>query len=98
MSVNGMQITEVMVYPVKKNGNSKLSAFAKVVINDQFIIQGIRIFDGIHGPFISFPQDYKKEDGKYYDVCHPTTSELRKYINDEVVSEFALKTAQQKVA
>ena len=47
MSVNGMKITDVVVYPIRnKTGKSKLFAFAKVVLNDQFIIHGIRIYEG----------------------------------------------------
>ena len=65
--INGMKITDVVVYPIKsQDPKSKLYAFAKVVLNDQFIIHGIRVYEGVNGPFMTFPQDYNKknEEGK----------------------------------
>lgn len=92
MEVNGMKITDVVVYHVKNTGKSKLKAFAKVVLNDQFIIHGIRIYKGVNGAFMTFPQDYNNQnkDGKPYSICHPTTAELRDYINSQVMAEYAL--------
>ena len=47
MDINGMKITDVVVYPIKNRyEDGKLYAFAKVVLNDQFIIHGIRIYEG----------------------------------------------------
>ena len=93
MNINGMEITDVVVYPIKKRqGNSKLFAFAKVVLNDQFIIHGVRIYEGVNGAFMTFPKDYNKKnkEGRSYDICHPTTAELRNYISDQVMAEYAL--------
>ena len=101
MDINGMKITDVVVYPVKKRqANSKLYAFAKVVLNDQFIIHGIRIYEGVNGAFMTFPQDYnnKNADGKYYSVCHPTTAALRNYINEQVLAEYSLTVTVEKAA
>ena len=36
------------------------------------------------------PQEYNKEAGKGYDICFPTTAELRSYINDQVLSQYAI--------
>ena len=100
MDVNGMKITDVIVYPVKRklDAKSKLMAFAKVVLNDQFIIHGIRIYEGVNGAFMTFPQDYQKKnkDGKPYDICHPTTAELRNYIDEQVMAEYALTENQKE--
>jgi stage V sporulation protein G len=93
MDINGMKITDVVVYPVHpKVESSKLYAFAKVVLNDQFIVHGIRVYEGINGPFMTFPQDYNKsnKDGVPYSICHPTTAELRNYISEQVMAEYAL--------
>lgn len=92
--INGMKVTDVVVYPVKKEEGekSKLYAFAKVVLNDQFIIHGLRIYEGANGPFMAFPQDYnnKNTEGRPYTVCHPTTAELRNYIQEHVIAEYEL--------
>lgn len=101
MDINGMKITDVIVYPVnRKSDKSKLYAFAKVVLNDQFIIHGIRIYEGANGAFMTFPQDYtnKNKEGKFYDICHPTTAELRNYINEQVMTEYTLTRNQENHA
>jgi DNA-binding cell septation regulator SpoVG len=91
MSINGIEVTDVIVFPIRKKvEKSKMQAFARVIINDQFIINGIRIFEGNNGPFIRFPQEYNKDANKGYDICFPTTAELRTYISDQVLSQYSI--------
>jgi len=75
-----------------KDDKDKLMAFAKVVLNDQFIIHGVRIYEGVNGAFMTFPQDNsdKNKTGAKMDICHPTTAELRNYISEQVMAEYAL--------
>ena len=97
MAINGLEITDVIVFPVKnKKENSSLQAFARIVINDQFIVNGLRIFEGKNGPFVRFPQEYNKEAGKGYDLCFPITAELRSYIMDQVLSGYSITMNLQK--
>ncbi len=97
MSVNGIEVTDVIVFPVKnKQENSALNAFCRIILNDQFIINGIRIFEGKNGPFISFPQEYSKTAGRGYDICFPITAELRTYISDQVLSQYSLTLNAQE--
>lgn len=91
MSINGIEITDVIVFPIKnRDGSSQLCAFARIILNDQFIINGIRVFEGKNGPFVRMPQEYNKEAGKGYDICFPITAELRTYIFDQVLSQYAI--------
>jgi stage V sporulation protein G len=82
-----MQITDVIVFPVK-NPESKTKAFAKIVIDDEFIVTGIKVIDGKNGLFIAFPQEYNKQQGKGYDICYPTTAELRGEISQKVIEAY----------
>jgi stage V sporulation protein G len=97
MDINGMKLTDVVVYPIS-SPESKVVAFAKVVLNDQFIIHGIRIYEGVNGPFMAFPKDYRKKnrDGKPYAVCHPTTTKLREYISEQVLVEYAVTQREKE--
>lgn len=93
MSINGLEITDVIIFPVKnKTGDSTVQAFARIILNDQFIVSGIRIIEGKNGPFISFPKEYNKQAGKGYDICFPITAELRTYICDQVLSQYSIVT------
>jgi DNA-binding cell septation regulator SpoVG len=96
MSINGLEVTDVIIFPLKhKIDNSSLSAFARIILNDAFIVSGVKIFEGKNGPFIKFPQEYNKAANKGYDVCFPITAELRNYISDQVLSQYSL-TVQAK--
>jgi stage V sporulation protein G len=97
MAINGLEITDVIVFPVKnKVENSSLMAFARIIINDQFIVNGLRIFEGKNGPFVRLPQEYNKEAGKGYDICFPITAEMRSYISDQVLSQYSIAINMQE--
>ena len=89
--INGLEITDVIIFPVKKKDGT-LKAFVKVIINDQLIISGIRIVEGRNGPFICFPQETNERDGKCFHVCFPITAELRSYMSDQILSQYAIPT------
>jgi len=98
MAINGIEITDVIIFPIKKKvKDSKLKAFAKIIINDQFIINGLRIFDGANGLFIRFPQEYNKQENKGYDICFPITAELRSYLIDQVLTQYSVSLKMQEV-
>lgn len=81
-----IEITEVSVYPVKqKMEGSYVLGFAKVTLNDQLIINGIRVVDGKKGLFCGFPQEYNKSEKRGYDICFPITLDLRKKITEHVI-------------
>ena len=95
MAVNGIEVTDVVIFPLRKTiGGSETVAFARVIINDQFLINGVRILEGTNGPFIRFPQEITK-DGKSQDLCFPITAELRSYINDQVLSQYSITKTQE---
>ena len=94
MSVKGIEITEVNVHPIKnKQANSPLEAFVRVVLNDQFVINSIRVVKGKFGLFVSFPREYKKEEGKGYNFCFPITKPLHEYMTEKILSEYRLAAA-----
>lgn len=90
MAINGIEITDVKIFPVKepKEGVATL-AFAKVIINDSFAISGIRIIRGNHDKtFIKFPQEYNKQQKKGFDICFPTTTGTRAYFEEVIIGHY----------
>ena len=83
----------VKVYPAQQSQDSKLLATATVSIGGCFAIRGVRIIDSEKGAFVSMPQR-KTAQGEYKDVCFPTTSEMRKELNNAVLGEYQ-RTMQQ---
>ena len=83
----------VKIYPQEDKG--KLLAFASATIGGCFAVNGIRLMDSDKGKFISMPQN-KGSDGKYHDICCPTTKEMRKALDAAVLGEY--EKAQEKTA
>jgi len=89
MSVNGIEVTEITVHPIKNpEPGSHLEAFAKVVLNGQFCINSIRVLRGKFGPFVAFPGTYNKQEGKSYPHCHPITKALQEYLSERILRHW----------
>ncbi|MBF0431950.1 MAG: septation protein SpoVG family protein [Fibrobacteria bacterium] len=88
--INGLEITDVIVFPIKNPNGSSLRSFIRLVLNNSFIISGIKVHFGRKGHFVTFPQEIKKDQGKRYDVCFPITTEMREYISKAVLQQYAL--------
>lgn len=91
MSVNGLEVTDVVIFPVKnKAKDSTIVAFARIVLNDQFVISGVRINEGKNGPFITWPKEYNKIDGRGYDIIFPITAKLRVYLSNQILNQYVV--------
>jgi stage V sporulation protein G len=66
--------------------SSKLKAFADVAVHD-FVIKGVRVFDGKNGLFVGMPQE-KSKDGKWYEVFHPSTEKARQSLTEVVLAAY----------
>ena len=89
MSIQGIEITEVSVYPIKnKMAGSYVEAFARITLNDQLIVNGIRIVKVKKGLVLGFPQEYNKAEGKGHDICFPISMQLRQYITEKVLEAW----------
>lgn len=89
MSVNGIEITEIRVHPVKKkDAASSLEAFARVVLNGQLCINSIRVVRGKYGPFVSYPREYNRNEEKGYQFCYPITKSLQAYLSEQILNQW----------
>jgi stage V sporulation protein G len=76
------------VYPIPDPKN-KIVAYASVVIDDKFVINGMSVINGEKGLFVNMPQT-RDNQGKYHDVCHPIISDLRQQISDAVLNKYVV--------
>ena len=76
----------VKVYPHQEKGGNLL-AFASATVGGCFAVNGIRVMDSEKGKFVAMPSS-KGKDGKYHDICCPTTAEMRQVINTAVLGEY----------
>ena len=78
--------------PEKDHG--KLLGFASVNLGGVFAVNGIRIYETEKGPYVAMPST-KGQDGKYHEMCCPTTKEMRQALNAAVLGAYE-KTVEQE--
>lgn len=90
-----LTVTQVQVFPFKEGASlGHIKGIATVVLNDQFMVRGLRVLEGEYGLFVSYPVDpfYRGEDMRF--VCTPVTRALREAIENAVLAEFRKATGE----
>ena len=84
-----LAVTSVQVYPMTGiAGYGHTKATATVVLNEQLVIRGLRVIDGVNGLFVGYPNDpvYKGEDFRM--LVNPLTRQLREHIENCVLEKY----------
>ncbi len=76
---------DVKVYPTQREGN--VLATANITLGGCFAVKGLRVMDGKNGLFVAMP-DRRDGQGKFQDICFPTTKEMREALNTAVMGEY----------
>ena len=85
-----LAVTQVQVWPFQDGPNmGHIKGLASVVLNDQFMVRGLRVMEGDNGLYVAYPVDpfYKGED--FRTICNPITRQLREHIENCVLEKFA---------
>ena len=80
-----MQITDVRIRRVEKEGNMK--AVVSITIDEEFVVHDIKIIEGEKGLFIAMPSR-KAADGEYRDIAHPINSGTRERIQKLILEKY----------
>lgn len=83
--LNSMQITDVRVRKVTKEG--KLKAVVSITIDNEFVVHDIKVIEGEKGLFIAMPSK-KALDGEYRDIAHPSNSGTREKIQNTILDRY----------
>ena len=83
--LNSMQITDVRVRKVTKEG--KLKAVVSITIDNEFVVHDIKVIEGEKGLFIAMPNK-KALDGEYRDIAHPINSGTREKIQNTILDRY----------
>ena len=99
-SIEGIEITEIKINPLKKmEPGSHLAAHARIILNRSLCINSIRVVQGRFGPFISFPREFNQKVGKGYNLCYPITKAFQDYLSERIIRQWSLiigETSQEK--
>jgi stage V sporulation protein G len=83
-----LAVTDVKIFPFKEDNVGVTKAMANIVLNDQLIIRGLRVKDGVNGLFVSFPLDPFFRGEEFRNVCFPLTRQLREHIENVVIEKY----------
>jgi stage V sporulation protein G len=86
-----LTVTTVQVFPLKES-LGKTKAIARAVINEQLQLTGLRVVDGAHGLFVSYPNDPSHKGEDYRSIFYPLTKELREHVEHCVLEKYQEKT------
>jgi len=85
-----LAVTNCQVFPFKGGPSmGHMLGLAQIVLNDQFVLRGLRIMDGENGLYVGYPNDpfYKGED--FRSVCNPLTKQLREHIENCILEKYS---------
>ena len=82
-----LTITHVSVFPVKEP-QGKLRAFVRMVLNEQFQLTQMRLYEGDAGLFVGYPIDPAQKGEEYRQMFYPLTRELREEVDKLVIAEY----------
>ena len=82
-----LTITHVSVFPVKEP-QGKLRAFVRMVLNEQFQLTQMRLYQGDNGMFVGYPIDPSVKGDDYRQMFYPLTRELREEVDKLVIAEY----------
>lgn len=89
-----LTVTQVSVFPFKDSVNlGHVKALAEIVLNDQLVIRGLRVMDGVNGLFVSYPLDPFFKGEEFRTVCNPISRHLREHIENCVLDRYQQETA-----
>jgi stage V sporulation protein G len=79
-----MEITDVHV---SLRNEKKLKGFVNIILDDLFIIRGLKIICGLKGYFIAMP-NRKRKDGNLIDIAHPIRNEFREKMEKTILDRY----------
>ena len=93
--VECLKVTHVQVF-VLTEPVGKTRAMARVVLNDQIQLTGLRIVDGATGLFVAYPNDPNYKGDDYRSLFYPVTKALREHIEEEVIKSYGIALGDAK--
>lgn len=87
---------EVSKINLTKDENSNTKAYANVVVNDTFSINGVRLMENQNGSLFIGTPSYQDSEGKFHEQMHPITKEDREAFNNAIIDTYKARIEQIK--
>ena len=82
-----MNVTDAKVRVSNKKTEDRILGYADIILENSFVVHGLKIIDGENGLFVAMPSRRVKS-GEFKDIIHATCPILRKNITDFVVEKY----------
>ena len=89
-----LEITEIKVKTIQ-DGN-KMKAVASVTFDNVFVVHDIKVIEGTSKLFVAMPSR-KTPDGKFKDIAHPITSEMRAFLEEKIIEKYQEVIAEETI-
>lgn len=86
-----MNITDVKIRRIYPEG--RMRAVVSVTIEDAMVIHDIKVIELEGRTFIAMPSR-KDEEGRFKDIVHPISSEVRRQLEDRILQEYRQALSQ----
>lgn len=82
-----IKVTDVRIFKMEKKG--ALLGYANIVLNDSFIIRGIKLIETEKNRFVAMPSRKLRGDKRAYrDLCHPLNQDVRDKITIAIFDAY----------
>lgn len=89
---SSIKVTQIQMNLTDNNG---MKAICNIVLNGLFAVNGVRVVEDKNRILIAMPSK-KMPDGKFKDICNPTTPFARKVIEHAILNEYQRLVALNK--
>ena len=84
-----LAVTDVKVFPSPDwRKTAPMKAIADVVLNDQLILRGLRVMNGVNGLYVGYPVDPFCRDDDHRVMYNPITRQLKEHIENCVLEKY----------
>ena len=81
------EITNISIRLLADSEDSKIKAYATIVVNDVLRLRGLKVVEGSKGPFVGYPS-YLKQDGQFQEIYLPTDKTFSNEIKKTVIEAY----------
>lgn len=87
-SQDGLELTEIQIWPVRDPQASRIKAMASLTFNGMIRVNSCRLIEGAKGMFVSFPAEKRQGSDEWTSFVHPITREASDRIQEKVVERY----------
>ena len=80
--------TKIEVVTIKRIEDSKVKAFASILINESYVIKGFRIIEGSKGLFVGMPQ-VESKNGRWHNIFSVIKDESRNNLCEIILDAYS---------